>query len=222
MGVYQFFKNIRIFFKLLFSQGPMVYWWSYSEKFNSKLENFGDVITPYIILRLSGFYPIFFNVNSKFSRFFKHYLMTGSIIGLSTKKSIVWGSGIITRNEKISGGRFLAVRGPRTAKRLKELGFDSPSFFGDPGLLISKLYMPNINKEFKYGVIPHYEDYNSFREKNAISDDVLIINLLTENVENVIDDILKCNKIISSSLHGIIIAHAYGIPALWWKMSNKL
>jgi len=34
--------------------------------------------------------------------------------------------------------------------------------------------------------------------------------------------IASCTKIVSSSLHGIIAAHAYGIPAAWVQFSDKL
>ena len=40
--------------------------------------------------------------------------------------------------------------------------------------------------------------------------------------KEVIDEILKCNKIVSSSLHGIVLAEAYGIPAKWEKYSDDV
>ena len=35
----------------------------------------------------------------------------------------------------------------------------------------------------------------------------------TGDIEKLVDDILSCEVILSSSLHGIIFAHAYGVPA---------
>ncbi|WP_156383835.1 hypothetical protein [Methylobacterium sp. Leaf456] len=36
-----------------------------------------------------------------------------------------------------------------------------------------------------------------------------------------IDAVLSCRRILSSSLHGLILAHAYGIPATWLKISDR-
>jgi pyruvyltransferase len=38
----------------------------------------------------------------------------------------------------------------------------------------------------------------------------------------VIDDIASCDAIASSSLHGVITANAYGIPAAWLEFSSKI
>jgi len=41
-------------------------------------------------------------------------------------------------------------------------------------------------------------------------------------IEKVIDDIYACDVTISSSLHWIIVSHAYGIPSYQVKFKNKL
>jgi polysaccharide pyruvyl transferase WcaK-like protein len=38
----------------------------------------------------------------------------------------------------------------------------------------------------------------------------------------VIEDIARCEYVASSSLHGVIIAHALGVPAVWLRMSDQL
>ena len=40
-----------------------------------------------------------------------------------------------------------------------------------------------------------------------------IISMKTSDIEGLVDDILSCEVILSSSLHGIIFSHAYGVPA---------
>lgn len=42
-----------------------------------------------------------------------------------------------------------------------------------------------------------------------------LIDFGTYNIEDTIDDILSCEFIISSSLHGLILADAYRIPSAW-------
>lgn len=185
---------------------------------NLNYENFGDFLTPYIVEKLTGKKPILFSTKSKFSFFFKHSLMIGSIISRSQKKTLVWGSGIIKKDEIINGGKFLAVRGPKTAQRIKDLGLVTTEIYGDPALLLPILYNPKRDKKYAIGIIPHFFHYEELASIYAKNDKtVLFINLLTNNVEDVINQILSCEKIISTSLHGLIVAHAYQIPAVWWK-----
>ncbi|NEN94442.1 MAG: polysaccharide pyruvyl transferase family protein [Moorea sp. SIO3I7] len=55
----------------------------------------------------------------------------------------------------------------------------------------------------------------------AESKNVLLIDV-TRNPKEVIADITRCEAIASSSLHGLIIADAFGIPSIWMQLSNKV
>ncbi len=60
-------------------------------------------------------------------------------------------------------------------------------------------------KEYPYIVVPHY----SFQ-----TDGEHILYPMTDDWEYFLDELLKAELVISSSLHGIILAEAYGIPAI--------
>jgi len=82
----------------------------------------------------------------------------------------------------------------------------------------------NIEKEikYKYGIIPHYIDKNHSIIKN-ISQNILYIDIDTGDMPlYLLNQILQCEIIISSSLHGLIIAVAYKKPCIWIKLSNNV
>lgn len=180
--------------------------------------NFGDQLTPYLIEKMTGKKPCKVN---KYC-FKTHYIMSGSIISKANKHSIIYGTGMMNRDAEIKKPKkIFAVRGPLTRKRLLNIGHKCPKVFGDPGLLLPKYYTPNSKKEYELGIIPHYIDYKFVRKNVSNSNEILIINIL-DPIEEVIEDINKCKKTISSSLHGLIASHAYGIPSTWVKFSENL
>lgn len=63
-------------------------------------------------------------------------------------------------------------------------------------------------------MIPHYTNYNQFENENKIS-------TFCDDWKEFVDRIVNSELVISSSLHGIIIAEAYGIPAIMLK-NNKI
>lgn len=202
-----------------------LFFFFYSKKRNeSGEENFGDILSLYLVKKISK-RPVFLINPSRFlfRNLIPHYFAIGSIISRSNKKSIIWGSGIIRENENIKGGTFLAVRGPKTRDRILALGFKCEEVYGDPGILAPLFYNPTKNKETDViGVIPHYVDYDSVCELYKDRPQYKVINLLNNNIETVIYEVLTCSKILSSSLHGVIISHVYNIPALWIKFSDRL
>lgn len=119
--------------------------------------------------------------------------------------------------------KILAVRGPKTREVLLERGIDCPEVYGDPALLLPKIYNPKIEKKYRLGIVPHYVDKNNkWLAKLDDHNEVLILNILEKNPYKFIDALLSCEKIASSSLHGIITSDAYGIPSIWLEFSKNI
>lgn len=151
------------------------------------------------------------------------YLMAGSILGWADKTSTVWGSGFLSASTRLKEApkKICAVRGELSKYILSKQGIECPEIFGDPGLLYPRFYNPSIKKKYKLGIIPHYVDAKSAYLKNFAHPDIKIINIIGEG-NRFINEILECEKIASSSLHGMIIADAYNVPSIWIELSNKL
>lgn len=203
-----------------------VYWWSRVRENNEDFENFGDVLVPYILDRSTNTkYKWIIPNNNRVLRIFKrkrHYFIIGSILRKVTEHSIVWGAGIMFHNSIVRKATFLAVRGPKTRNRLLDLGYQVPERFGDPGILISLFNSPKVDKNYKLGLIPHFLDFKEAVKIYGDNKSIKIINLLSNDPQAVIDEINDCEKVVASSLHGVIVAHALKIPCLWIKISEKL
>lgn len=199
-----------------------LFWWQ--EKRENGKENYGDLMSKYLVEKISNKKVVTVSHPSKrlYKHIFKHYLAIGSIICSANKNSIVWGSGIIKKDDNIRDAKFLAVRGPKTRERILEKGYNCPECYGDPALLIPNYYNPKIKKKYKIGIIPHYVDFKEVKNQYINVSSVKIIDFLTNDVEKTTNEILECERIISSSLHGVIVSQTYKIPALWIKFSNKL
>ncbi|MFT4802978.1 MAG: pyruvyl transferase [Psychroserpens sp.] len=200
-----------------------LFYWS-SKVFEHKpQENYGDLLSKFIVEQVSGSRAHFFNALKQRKSIFKRsYLMgIGSILAHAQKKAVVWGSGIISREDSFQVANVYAVRGPLSRKRVLELGYECPEVYGDPALLLPLYYQPKKQPKRALGIIPHYVDYKQVK-KQFDDAETLIIDLMTDDIFKTTDAICSCERIISSSLHGVIVAHAYGIPAIWVPFSNKL
>lgn len=201
-----------------------LFWWNEIKLQGKSKENYGDLLGKYIVEKISNRKVIWTKPSSLISQIlpFPIYVTIGSILTNVNKKCVVWGSGIISKDYEIRRAKFLAVRGPQTRKYLSESGHDVPEIYGDPALLLPRYYNPKVKKECKIGIIPHYNDYQKVKKWFNDDTSVLLIDLMTNDIEETTRQILKCERIVSSSLHGIIVAHAYNIPAVWQKFSNNV
>jgi pyruvyltransferase len=99
------------------------------------------------------------------------------------------------------------VRGPLTREFLMDIGIDVPEIYGDPALLLPLLF-PELEPSpmIDYIVIPHISEI-------TLVDEIDNIILPTLHWKEVVAKILESKFVISSSLHRIILAEAFGIPA---------
>lgn len=201
-----------------------LFWWSEKHFHNSDYENYGDLLGKYLVEKISNKKVIFSDPkkNSFKNLFQPIYVTIGSVLANVNNRCIVWGSGIISKEYTIKRAKFLAVRGPQTRNHLLKQGFDVPEVFGDPALLLPDFFNPTIKKQFTLGIVPHVLDYAVIKDYYKDNNEILVINLHTNDIEITTKQFLKCKRIISSSLHGIIVSHAYGIPAVWQQFSDKL
>ncbi len=179
--------------------------------------NFGDALSLEVVSRLSGA-PVFSappgNVN---------IVAIGSIYPwLKFKfrrrfhKIFVWGTGCLSSKGYLradNGFDVRLVRGPITAKSmgLKQVPY------GDPGLLADQIY--NIDKSTvagRIGIVLHVSHYRdiSDTDKDYLFSKYYPIDARTFEPRKVVEEIATCERIISSSLHGIIVADSFSIPNL--------
>ena len=219
---------LRTFFIEVLFHGQVIKMSAYFDaKGRLKKDNWGDDIN-YWFLREIALRPIVSYDHSFLTRKTQrpYVLGIGSLLTLfQIDNAIVWGSGIMSSTDKIKGTpkEVRAVRGPLSRQRLLDAGVECPEVYGDPALLLPIYYMPNVEKKYKLGIIPHYTDVqNPFFNKNKNNTEIHIINVRNYNHWlDFIDDINQCEGIISSSLHGLIVSEAYGVPNVWVKFKKK-
>jgi pyruvyltransferase len=172
--------------------------------------NFGDALSPWLIRKMTNRKVVFNKGRTN------TFLAIGSVISKATNNTVVWGSGAFgteTSSKLAKGAEYRAVRGPLTRNLLRMNKIDCPEVYGDPALLVPKYHHPLIEKEHEVGVVLRWSE-SQWNELN-FGPGIKKIFLGSDNVEETLDEILSCKRILSSSLHGVIIADAYNIPSAW-------
>lgn len=117
-----------------------------------------------------------------------------------------------------------AVRGRISLERLQQYTGKSLEnvVLGDPGLLAARLLKgQKIEKKYELGIIPHYVDAGNPLLENIQVDNSILIDV-TQPVEKTLLQIAQCRHIISSAMHGLIVADSFGIPNVRMVLSDKI
>jgi len=181
----------------------------------SQVLNFGDLLTP-LVLSHFDIHAENYPINES------EIVVVGSILqDLKPEyRGYILGSGLIKNiRSSFENAQVRGIRGFLTKERL---GIKEDIVLGDPGILASALIENRSSKAYALGVVPHYVDKNNKGIKDFCAkyrDDVLIIDVQAEP-KSVIAQIDQCMYVVSSSLHGIIVADSLGIPSGWLVLSK--
>lgn len=181
------------------------------------LTNFGDELTPLVLEYATGRRAVWTPANQA------GIIAVGSIVEYFAKRSnnhaVVWGAGLreapseALRSRIMTNlGNFAAVRGPHTAAAL---GLPAETALGDPGTLVSEL--GNFNNRPRRGTtfLPHFRTWGSDqgrRELELARSMGIRIAPPSMKPRDMIEAISRSDFVLSSSLHGIVLAHTLGIP----------
>ena len=200
-------KYLRNHKKLPSYNNVSLYYWS-------RIDNFGDYLSNIIFEHFTSSIPQ--NKKNKQALIFG----LGSILNLISVDSTVWGSGFrCSENANQSKDRLCGlnldlrlIRGPLTRDKLLEMGFECPKLYGDPAIIMPIIYEPKVvHNPNGVLIIAHYSDYDDFMKSKYSN---MVVNAGTKDYKMIINKIRLSKKVISSSLHGIILAESYGVPAV--------
>ena len=179
------------------------------------VSNFGDLLSPVILEFFLGT-----EVEWRSERSTRKFVSTGSVIEAAKEGDVVWGTGSkFPQSLESSHFEVLAVRGPRTSHCL---GLERAKVaLGDPALLLPIVFpATQVNLPSKaVGLIPHYVDRDVLVQREGVD---LVIDITNQNWKETVQQIVECSVIVSSSLHGIIVAEAYGVPSVWVQPTDRI
>lgn len=187
-------------------------WVGWRVPWRRPINNFGDLLGPLIvrgIMKQRGLGPAAVRP--------ARLLSVGSIMHFAQDGDVIWGSGVHgdIPTEQVTA-RVLdirAVRGPRTRAFLMERGIEAPEIYGDPALLLP-VVLPELRdeanrKKFEVTVVPNYRDLDN-NPGWRLSPKVLNPRA---PLSRVLSRIAASELVVGSSLHGIVVAEALGVPA---------
>jgi pyruvyltransferase len=149
----------------------------------------------------------------------------------SHKPCAIWGTGFFRdysdRNLKLirSNVSFIAVRGALSQEIIeKQLGKSITPVLCDGGILASELITLPVEKLYSIGFIPHFKEHQIASDMGLIEmlsrkSDATVIDL-RDNPLDVLKKMAECEYIVSSSLHGCIVADSFHIPNIRVRISD--
>ncbi|HKP24352.1 MAG TPA: hypothetical protein VJV39_10825, partial [Dongiaceae bacterium] len=151
----------------------------------------------------------------------EHLLASGSILHWATPLSHVWGTGLDPAEPvgDLDGERIWALRGKLTYDLLKpEIAGLRDVPLGDPLYLVGRrvaALMPSRPVTHRLGIVPQRVDRDHPAIAHLRSQEGVALLDVRDPAPVFFARMMACEAIASTSLSGLILAEALGIPNLW-------
>ncbi|WP_400997710.1 polysaccharide pyruvyl transferase family protein [Agromyces sp. GXQ0307] len=178
--------------------------------------NFGDDLTPWLLPEY-GIAPVH-RIAGK-----ARLAGVGSILEFLPEDfdGAVWGSGLMYgRPHPLPNAKVLAVRGHLTRDLI---GAPADVALGDPGILVARRTR-RPRTRWDVALVPHghhrsHRPFMSMADASGLK--VHVVNV-HQPAARVVREIASAEAVVTTSLHGLVTADAFGIPATWTMLEPPL
>jgi hypothetical protein len=174
--------------------------------------NFGDWLSPLLISEFTEAKVVVQSPVKPTKK--KHLISLGSIGRFIKSNSVVVGTGISTDDLQLNRkADYVSVRGPITARVLKDSGGPVIEAFGDPGLAISRV-IPVVRGETngKVAFIRHFSHASIPVRLPEDFDELSVMISTPAQIADFVGKLATYDSVITSAMHVMITCQSYGIP----------
>jgi hypothetical protein len=174
--------------------------------------NFGDWLSPLIVSHYTDKKVIF---QSPVKLALKdHMIALGSIGRFIKPNSVVVGTGISTDElTLVKSAKYVSVRGPVTARVVKESGGPTVDSFGDPGVLISRIFpVERANTNGRVALVRHFTHKPIPLTLDENMDELDIFMSHPNEIKLLVATLNSYDRVVTSAMHIFITCQSYGIP----------
>ncbi|MBJ7281417.1 MAG: hypothetical protein JHD31_06105 [Rhodoluna sp.] len=174
--------------------------------------NFGDWLSPLIVSQYTD-NKIFFQSPVKIASK-KHMIGLGSIGRFIKPNSVVVGTGISTDELTLAkSATYVSVRGPVTARVVKESGGPTVESFGDPGVLISRIFpVTRSTTNGKVALVRHFTHKPIPLVLDSNMEELDIFTSHPDDIKTLVHSLNLYDRVVTSAMHIFITCQSYGIP----------
>ena len=174
--------------------------------------NFGDWLSPLIVNNYTDSKILYQSVTRVAKK--HHIIGLGSIGRFIKSNSVVAGTGISTDDLELNkSAQYVSVRGPITARVVKQSGGPDVESFGDPGVLLSRIIpITRTVTNGRIALVRHFTHRAIPVVKPENMDELEVLVAHPDGIRVLLEELNKYDVVVTSAMHIYISCQSYGIP----------